>query len=91
MTARYCIGQSRAAMNDEILQRITVDPGVMAGKAVIRGTRIPVDMLVRMVAQGIPQTEVLREYPRLTAQDIRAALTYAAEVVAHEDVFPVPV
>ena len=78
-------------MNDEILQRITVDPGVMAGKAVIRGTRIPVDMLVRMVAQGIPQTEVLREYPRLTAQDIRAALTYAAEVVTHEDVFPVPV
>ena len=78
-------------MNDELLQRITVDPRVMAGKAVIRGTRIPVDMVVRMVAQGIPEQELLREYPRLTAQDIRAALTYAAEVVAHEDVFPIPV
>ena len=78
-------------MNDELLQRITVDPLVMAGKAVIRGTRVPVDMVVRMVAQGIPEQELLREYPRLTAQDIRAALTYAAEVVAHEDVFPVPV
>ena len=78
-------------MNDELLQRITVDPLVMTGKAVIRGTRIPVDMVVRMVAQGIPEQDLLREYPRLTAQDIRAALTYAAEVVAHEDVFPMPV
>jgi len=78
-------------MNDELLQRIAVDPLVMAGKAVIRGTRIPVDMVVRMVAQGIPEQELLREYPRLTSQDIRAALTYAAEVVAHEDVFPMPV
>ena len=78
-------------MNDELLQRITVDPLVMTGNAVIRGTRIPVDMVVRMVAQGIPEQDLLREYPRLTAQDIRAALTYAAEVVAHEDVFPMPV
>jgi uncharacterized protein (DUF433 family) len=78
-------------MDDGLLQRITVDPLVMAGKAVIRGTRIPVDMVVRMVAQGIPEHELLREYPRLTAQDIRAALTYAAEVVAHENVFPMPV
>ena len=78
-------------MNDELLQRITVNPLVMAGKAVIRGTRIPVDLVVRMVAQGIPEHELLREYPRLTAQDIRAALMYAAEVVAHEDVFPMPV
>ncbi len=78
-------------MNDELLQRITVNPLVMAGKAVIRGTRIPVDLVVRMVAQGIPEHELLREYPRLTVQDIRAALMYAAEVVAHEDVFPMPV
>lgn len=76
-------------MNDELLRRIAVDPKVMAGKAVIRGTRIPVDMIVRMVAQGIPEQDVLREYPRLTAEDIRAALTYAADVVAHEDIFPV--
>ena len=76
-------------MNEELLRRIAVDPKVMAGKAVIRGTRIPVDMIVRMVAQGIPEQDLLREYPRLTAEDIRAALTYAADVVAHEDVFPV--
>lgn len=60
----------------------------MTGKPVIRGTRIPVDTLVRMVAQGVPDNEILREYSRLTLEDIRAALTYAAEMVAHEDVFP---
>ena len=76
-------------MNDVLLQRITVDPQVMTGKPVIRGTRLAVDLIVRMVAQGIPEMEILREYPRLTTDDIRAALTYAADVVAHEDVFPV--
>lgn len=78
-------------MNAELMERIAVDPRVMTGKPVIRGTRIPVDMIVRMVAQGIPTQEILREYPRLTAEDIKAALTYAADVVADETVFPVPV
>jgi uncharacterized protein (DUF433 family) len=70
-------------------ERISTNPGVMAGKPVIRGTRIPVELIVRMAGQGIGEDEILREYPRLTADDIRAALTYAADVVAHEDVFPV--
>lgn len=78
-------------MKDMLLERITISPRVMAGKPVIRGTRIPVDLLVRMVAQGISEKELLIEYPGLTALDIRAALTYAADVVAHEDVFPMPV
>ena len=72
-------------MNERLLARIVVDPKVMAGKPVIRGTRIPVELLVRMVAQGIPEGEILREYPRLQPDDVRAALTYAAEVVAGED------
>lgn len=78
-------------MNEMLLERITVDPRVMAGKPVIRGTRIPVDLLVRMVGQGISAKKLLHEYPGLTTLDIRAALTYAADVVAHEDVFPMPV
>jgi uncharacterized protein (DUF433 family) len=78
-------------MSNELLERIVLDPNVMAGKPVIRGTRVPVALLVRMVAQGISEEEILREYPRLEPADIRAALTYAAEVVAHEDVFPVTV
>jgi len=76
---------------DEQLERISIDPKVMAGKPVIRGTRIPVDLIVRMLAQGIPEDEILREYPRLRPEDIRAALTYAAQVLAHEDVFPLTV
>ena len=60
----------------------------MVGKPVIRGTRIPVELIVRMLAQGIPENDILAEYPRLELEDIRAALTYAAQVLAHEDVFP---
>ena len=60
----------------------------MTGKPVIRGTRVPVELLVRMVTQGIPETEIQREYPRLQNEDIRAALLYAAQVLAHEDVLP---
>jgi uncharacterized protein (DUF433 family) len=62
----------------------------MTGKPVIRGTRIPVEMIVRMLAQGIGEEDILREYPRLQREDIRVALAYAAEVLAHEDVFALP-
>jgi len=78
-------------MSEALLQRIVVDPKIMVGKPVIRGTRIPVEMLLRMVAQGIPEAEILGEYPRLQPEDIRAALMYAAEVIAGEDVFPLTV
>ena len=75
-------------MNDELQQRIAVDPRVMVGKPVIRGTRVPVELVHRMLAQGIAEQEILREYPRLQPEDIRAVLAYAAAVVAREDVFP---
>lgn len=68
--------------------RITYNPNVMVGKPVIRGTRIPVDLLVRMVAQGISPKEILADYPRLQAEDIQAALMYAAAVLTNEAVFP---
>ena len=75
----------------EPLDRISIDPQVMVGKPVIRGTRIPVELIVRMLAQGIPESDILEEYPRLELEDIRAALNYAAQVLAHEDVFPLAV
>ena len=67
-------------MDGQILQRITLDPEVMTGKPVIRDTRIPVELIVRMLAQGSPEEEILREYPRLQPQDVRAALAYAAQI-----------
>ena len=75
----------------EQLDRISIDPQIMVGKPVIRGTRIPVELIVRMLAQGIPENDILEESPRLELEDIRAALAYAAQVLAHEDVFPVAV
>ena len=54
--------------------RITVDPKVMVGKPVIRGTRIPVELIVRMLGQGISEEEILKDYPHLQPEDIRAAL-----------------
>ena len=75
--------------NKQVLERIEMNPKVMLGKPVIKDTRIPVELIVRMVAQGIPEADILAEYPRLELADIRAALSYAAMVVAQEeDVFP---
>jgi uncharacterized protein (DUF433 family) len=78
-------------MNGPFDERISTDPGRMVGKAVIRGTRIPVELIVRMLAQGLSEDAILREYPRLQPEDIRAALAYAADVLAGETIFPVSV
>ena len=63
----------------------------MLGKPVIRGTRIPVELIVRRIGQGMTIDEMRQEYPRLTLEDIYAALLYAAAVVANEDVFPMSI
>ena len=75
-------------MDEPLLERISLDRQVMVGKPVIRGTRIPVELIVRMLAQGIPEHEILQEYPGLQPEDIRAALAYTAQVLANEAVFP---
>ena len=69
---------SVASISDTYLRRISIDPAIMVGKPLIRGTRIPVELLVRMVAQGISYPEILAEYPDLRIADIQAALIYAA-------------
>jgi uncharacterized protein (DUF433 family) len=60
------------------LERITFDPQIMAGQACIRGMRIPVSLVVNLVANGKPLEEILEEYPDLEADDIRQSLLYAA-------------
>ena len=74
-------------MDTALATRITLDPEIMVGKPVIKGTRIPVELIVRMVAQSISFEEILEEYPRLEREDIRAALSYAADVVARDEIF----
>ena len=71
---------------EELLDRIVVDPRVMAGKPVIRGTRISVDLILRLLAMGMSPEEIAEDY-RISIDDIRAALLYAAKVLGREEIF----
>lgn len=62
-------------------EHITSDPEILFGKAVIKGTRIPVDLILEKLAAGETTEELLNAYPRITAQSIQACLLYAAESV----------
>ena len=67
------------------MDRIEINPKVMMGKPVIRGTRIPVELILRKLSEGLSEDELLEAYPRLTRGDIKAAIGYAAQTVAHEE------
>jgi len=70
------------------LRRIEINPKVLGGKPVIKGTRIPVYLIVELLASGMTEKEVLREYPGLRRDDVRAALQYASRVLRQEEVIP---
>jgi uncharacterized protein (DUF433 family) len=70
--------------------RIEVNPQVMLGKPVIRGTRVPMELLLRKLSEGATESELLDAYPRITRRDIHAAIRYAADTVAHKETFFVP-
>jgi uncharacterized protein (DUF433 family) len=71
---------------DALLKRIAVDPGVMTGKPVIRGTRITVEAILQRLYGGMSEPDILRDFPHITLEDIKAAQLYALEVVRNEDV-----
>ena len=64
--------------------RIEVNPEIMLGKPVIRGTRVTVELLLRKLSEGATEEELLEAYPHLTRDDIKAAIAYAADTIAHE-------
>ncbi len=68
-----------------ITDRIEMNPKVMMGKPVIRGTRVPVELLLRKLSEGARERDLLAAYPKLTREDIQAAIRYAADTVAHEE------
>lgn len=70
------------------LERIDVNPKVMLGKPVIKGTRIPIELLLRKLGEGATVEELLDAYPRLSREDVQAALTYAARSISHEESIP---
>jgi len=64
--------------------RIEINPEIMLGKPVIRGTRVTVELLLRKLSQGASEKDLLEAYPHLTSEDIKAAIGYAADTVALE-------
>ena len=69
-----------------VTDRIELNSRVMLGKPVIRGTRIPVELILRKLSEGASEAELLEAYPRLTREDLQAAMRYAADTVAHEEI-----
>ena len=64
--------------------RIEINPEIMLGKPVIRGTRVTVELLLRKLSEGASEADLLESYPHLTHDDIKAAIAYAADTIAHE-------
>jgi uncharacterized protein (DUF433 family) len=73
-----------------LLDRISIDPAVCGGRPCIKGTRIWVSLILDLLASGMPEGELLAEYPGLTHDDILAAIAYGAEAT-RDRVIPVPV
>ena len=66
--------------------RIEINPDVMLGKPVIRGTRIPVELILRKLGEGATEADLLDAYPRLMREDIHAALACAADTLGHQTI-----
>ena len=66
-------------------ERIEINPAVMAGKPVIRGTRIPVDMILRKLGVGLSVQEILEDHPHITAEDVQAAQAFAADYISNDE------
>ena len=69
-------------------QRIVLDPAILAGKPIVKGTRLSVEHVVQLLADGWTEQVIVDQYPGLTAEDIRACLHYASERLREEKVHP---
>ena len=70
------------------VDRIVIDSAVLAGKPVIRGTRLSVDFVIGLMADGWSEADILKNYPGLSHEDISACLAYARDVLSTEKVYP---
>jgi uncharacterized protein (DUF433 family) len=70
--------------------RIEVNPAILVGKPVIKGTRIAIEFIVELLARDWPETRILENYPQLRHEDILAALNYSAETLKQETVYSLP-
>lgn len=76
---------------ETVNERITIDNDVLGGKPVIRGLRISVEQILRAMAAGVSQEDLLVDYPELEQEDITAVLLYAAEMIGDTRVYPVAI
>ena len=74
----------------KLLERITVNPAIFGGKPVVRGRRLAVEHVLGMLAAGDSIEDIMKAYPWLEPDDVRACLAYARRVVGHERVEPFP-
>ena len=74
----------KAINMEELMDRIVVDPAILVGKPVIKGTRIPVYLIIEFLANGVTEKEILKQYPTLKKEDIKAALMYASKCIDRE-------
>ena len=68
--------------------RITLDPEILVGKPVIKGTRLAVEFIIDLLANGWTESEIIQDYPRLTHEDIQACFYYASALMKSERVYP---
>jgi len=78
-------------MKMQLEERIIVDSDVMVGKPVVRGTRIPVELILKRLSQDLDTRTLFEAYPRLTEDDVKACLKYAGALVGAEEIYPAPV
>jgi uncharacterized protein (DUF433 family) len=69
-------------------ERIVIDTGILVGKPIIKGTRLAVEFIIDLLANGWTKDEILRNYPGLTQEDIQACLAYASHLLHEEKVYP---
>jgi len=69
-------------------ERIIIDPNILVGKPVIRGTRLAIEFIVELLAQGWTESEIIRNYPGITREDISACLMYATNILKAEKIYP---
>ncbi|HOU24706.1 MAG TPA: DUF433 domain-containing protein [Anaerolineae bacterium] len=69
--------------------RIVLDPQILVGKPTVRGTRLAVELIIDLLAQGWTEAEVLNNYPGLTREDVQACLSYASAMLRAEKVYPI--
>ena len=77
--------------DEELLQRIIIDPKIMVGKPVVRGTRLTVDFILGLLAHGALENEILEEYKGLTREDIKACFLFATKSIQDTEFMPLMV